>query len=375
MRFTDIIVEWSTRTFLYYLAIILGSYLIAYGFKNKNIRWGYGKEKKYPVGLLIVAIILLAVKCFNTTGRDLRRGYYSNFLSATSMAAYRDQTVEPGFRLLMVAVRVLTNNYAVFLFIVGLLTVIPVVHFIHKYRDKIDVPIAVLMYTSLYYINSFSACRQYLAVSISLFVFDAIIEKKPYRALAWIVVASTVHVTCLILVIPYMLCFAKMLSKKLIVISALVCIAAFYFGRNSISAFLGGMERYDIYSVNQQVRFGFEQIVYYAPLFLLIYLCRKRIEDKGFFKISFIYLTTGFTFGMLSYILPIFGRMQAVFIPIVLIIPYYIKSYKLHCRRSKRQVTSVVVLFYCIARFVIWIVQYYSLEDLMPYSNVFGMII
>lgn len=374
MQFTNMTVEWSTKTFVFYLAIIIGSYLIDCGLKRKTVRWGKGKKKKYSAGLLIVSIILLAIKCFNTTGRDLRAGYHENFLSATSMASYRDQTIEPGFRLLTVIVRVLTNNYAVFLFLVGVLTILPVIHLIYKYRNRIDVPAAILMYTSIYFINSFSACRQYLAVSVSLFAFDAMIENKPYKALMWIAVSSTIHVTCLVLVIPYVLYFAKLFSKRMIAISALVLVAAFYLGRNSISSILASSGRYAIYLANQQVSFGFEQLVYYAPMFWLLFICRKQVQDRSFFRLSYIYLITGFAFGMLSYVVPVFGRMQATFLPIVIIIPYYIKTYRERHRRISGMVNAVTI-FYCLARFIIWISQYYNMENLMPYTNIFNHII
>lgn len=375
MQFTNVTIKWSPRTLMFYLAIILGCYLITCVIPKKKIKWGKGKKEKYPVSLLIVAIVLLIVKCFNTTGRDLRLGYFFNFQSATSMSGYRDQTVEPGFRLLMVIIRDITDNYAVFLFVVGLITILPVIHFIHKYRDKIDVPAAVLLFTSIYFINSFSAYRQYMAVSISFFAFDAIMEKKPYRALAWIAISSTIHVACLALIIPYVLCLAKMLSKKMIAISAVAFFILLYLGRGSIASLLGGYERYSIYLLNQDVRFGFEQIVYYAPMFLLLYLCRKSKEDRDVAKIAYIYVITGFAFGMLSYILPIFGRMQTIFMPIIILLPYFIRVYKRRNSRNRRRAISAITVVYGIARFIIWITQYYNLEDLMPYTNAFGRII
>ena len=374
MQFTNITVEWSLKTFIFYLAIIIGCYLIACVLRKKAVKGGKGKKERCPAGSLIVAIILLFVKCFNTTGRDLRTGYYYNFQSAISMAAYRDQSVEPGFRLLMVIVRNITENYAVFLFVVGLITILPVIHILNKYRDKIDIPAAVLLYTSLYFINSFSAYRQYMAVSISLFAFDAILEKKPYKALAWIALSSTFHVSCVVLIIPYALCFARMMSKKLIAISEVVFFAVVYVGRGAIDGILGGTERYDIYTVSQQIKIGFEQIVYYIPFFLLIFLCRKEKTDKYFSKVAYIYILTGFVFGLLSYVVPIFGRMNAIFIPIAIVIPYFVNVYKQCHNKSKGAILSFLTVLYSIARFVIWIAQYFNLEDLMPYTNVFGCV-
>lgn len=74
MKFTSVTIEWSPNTFIFYLAIIIGCYLIACILKKKNIKWGKSKKKQYPAALLLVSIVLLYVKCFNTTGRDLRTG-------------------------------------------------------------------------------------------------------------------------------------------------------------------------------------------------------------------------------------------------------------------------------------------------------------
>lgn len=375
MEFTKVTVEWSPKTFMFYLMVILGCYIIPILLNKKNIRWKNGKSGKYPLGIAIVSLLLVVVKCFNTTGRDLRSGYIHNFESATSMADYYDKTVEPGFRLLMVLVNKATGSYAVFLFVVGLLTVLPVIHFIHKYEEKIDVPTAFLLYSSIYFINGFSAYRQYMAVSLSLFVLDAILEERQYKALVWIAVSGMIHVSCLVLIIPYLLSFAKVLSKKMIAISALVFFVIFFIGRGSVASMLGGYERYSIYLVSQEIDFGLEQIIYYAPIFLLLYLSRKKIADEGISRVAYIYIITGFMFGMISYILPIFGRMQSVFMPIIILVPYYIRRYKEKCKINKRIVTNIIVFCYSVARFVVWIVQYYNLEDVMPYTNLFGIVI
>lgn len=375
MQFTDVKIEWSLKTFIFYLVIILGCYLIAWMFRKQSIKWGTYQKQKYSVSLVIVGIILLVIKCFNTTGRDLRTGYAYNFASATSMENYRDQTVEVGFRILMVIVRKFTNDYAVFLFVVGILTIFPVIYFINKYRYKIDMPTAILLFTSIYFINGFSAYRQYMAVSISLFMLDTIIEKKPYKALFWIAVSSTIHIACFALIIPYVLCFSRLFSKKMIAISIVVFFALFCLGRGEIALLLKEHERYRIYFVNQEIRFGLEQIVYYAPMFFLVYLNRKYKVNKNISRIAYVYIITGFAFGMFSYVLPIFGRMQSIFIPIIILIPYYIKQYKEHYEKSKRMILNILTVFYSLARFTIWITQYYGLEDLMPYTNVFGKII
>lgn len=372
MQFSDVTVEWTPSTLLFYMAIIMVTYLVAIAFQRKSIKLN---NKRYSVSLMIVTFIFLLVKCFNTTGRDLRSGYYYNYLSATSMSAYHDQTVEPGFRLLMVLFRNINANYGVFLFVVGLMTVLPVIHYIDKYKDRIDVPSAVLIYTCLYYFNSFSAYRQYMAVSLSLIVLDAIIEAKPIKALVWIVIAASIHTSCLILAVPYFLCFVRLLTKRMIAFSIIAFFTVALIGRNVIISYLAASDRYYIYSVANEINIGLEQIIYYSPLFYIIYECKRYKPEKNISRIAFVYLSIGFLCGMLSYIIPIFGRMSAVFLPIILLIPYYIMLYKKNNKKPKQAAIYFITFLYCVARFFIWIIQYFSLEDLMPYTNVFGVII
>ena len=375
MQFVEITVEWSLTTLVFYTAIILGCYTVLLLFRKNSVRWGFGNNNKFLTGLILVAFALLVVKCFSTTGRDLRTGYLLNFKSATSMAAYRDQTIELGFRVLMVIVRNLTEDYTVFLFVVGLITVIPVISTINKYSDRIDVPAAILLFTSIYFFSGFSAYRQYMAVSLSLFAFDAIVDRKPGKALGWIAVSSLFHVACLALIIPYSLFFIRMLTKKMIVISAVVFFILLFLTKDRIALLIGSFERYNIYSVSERVSFGMEQVIYYLPMFLLLYICRKNKMDKHMSKIAYIYILTAFVFGMTGYIIPIIGRMSSVFIPIIILVPFYIKHYQGHHSKANRLMLGMITIVYCLARFIIWITQYYILEDLMPYTNVFGMVV
>ena len=133
-------------------------------------------------------------------------------------------------------------------------------------------------------------------------------------------------------------------------------------------------ERYYIYGAMDSVHIGLEQIVYYSPLFVVYFLTKKYDINRTFSKASFSYLATGFCYGMVGYIIPIFGRVQAIFLPIVIIVPYYIRLFNIKHPKYKRLINTLV-LIYCIARFVIYITQYYVLEDLMPYTTFGGWII
>lgn len=377
MQFTQVTYAWYQQTFWLYLLIILSCYIISIVTPKIVLTNGkhFERNNKYHLWIGLVGTILFFFKGFGTTGRDLRGGYYYNFLSATSMSNYRDQTVEIGYRFFSVIIRNLTSKYSIFVFILAVLTLAPVLYLLYKYRTKIDIPTAVLLYVSVYFFSGFSPMRQYLASSIALLAFDALVEKKPIKSLICILLASTFHIIAIILLIPYMFTMFKLFNKQLMIITVICVVTTAYFMRTNIAEILLGTERYDIYGNAGIVNIGMEQFVYFLPLFYVFWKGRRADTNSYFSKISFSYLVTAFLFGLLGYIITILGRSYSVFLPLIIIIPYYIKLLKLHSSNVNKKVINILVLIYCISRFVIYITQYYDLEDLMPYTNIFGWIL
>lgn len=372
MNFTQINIDWYQSTFIFYLSLILGSYLITSVTKKTNII-GFGRKKR-KLWVIAITALLFFVKGFGTTGRDLRAGYYYNFIRATSMKNFPDYTVEWGYRLLNVIVRNITDQYWIFIAIVAALSLVPVIIMLNKYSERIDLPMAVLMYVSIFFINSFSPLRMCLAASLGLFAFDAIVEKKPIKALVWIIIASLFHTSALILFIPYFFTQAKGMNKTMVAISLISLFVVVYAGRNSVTALMSGDDRYYIYQAFDSVKIGFEQFVYYVPLLYVVYKAKKYSSDKHFLLVAFSFVTTAFCVGILGYVISIFGRFRDMFLPLIIIIPYYIKVLKSRYPQYATMI-DVLALVYCIARFYIFISQYYSMEDLMPYTNVFGWVI
>ena len=291
------------------------------------------------------------------------------------MKDFRDQSVEIGYRLLNVIVRNITDEYWIFVLVCSLITVLPVMHMLKKYADKIDLPIAVLLYVTCYFFQGFSLIRIYMASSIALCAFDEIISKKPGKALLWIILGATFHTSALVMIIPYFLCLAKILSKKMIGISLLTVFLLILIGRKSISSLLFSTnDRYILYNTVDTVEIGFAGIAYYIPFFALFAFGKKSSNDPNFDRIAFIYLTISFFLGMLEYIISIFGRMVALTLPLIIVVSYY--SQRLKERHPHyRAIVNLILFFYCIFRFVIYITGMNGSDDMMPYTNIFGWIV
>ena len=375
MKFTPITVDWNASTFIFYLAIILSCYFIAVVGRKKVLVFGTYANYRKELWLILISAILIFVKGFGTTGRDLRAGYYLNFLSATSMEQFKDKSVEIGYQILNVLVRKLTDEYWIFIFICSLITIIPVMYMLKKYANQIDLSIAVLLYVTCFFINGFSAMRQTMSASLALYSFDAMIEHKYGKALFWIMLASSFHISSMIFIIPLLITMAKLIDRKLIIVGMFGLFILVWIERQSIlSLFADENSRYAIYDSFTTVDVGFEKIVYYTPLLLIFALGRRTDNNKVFERVGLIYLCMGFFFGMVSYAMPVFGRFDISFVPLIIIVPYYCLLFKKRFPKY-RVVFNLVAIFYCVARFVIFIVGYYKSQDLMPYTNVFGWII
>lgn len=199
--------SWVQSTFIFYIGLIFVCYFLSTSLVS--VKFKINTWRLENVSVIFPLLILLCVKGFALCGVDLIGGYKYNFESAMSMKKFRDQTVEIGFRFINVVVKHFTSNYAIFVFIVALLTIIPVYYILRKYRDCINVPIAILMYSAVFFLPGISLVRIYLASSICMLSFDALFEKKYMKAVGLVFIASTIHITAIVMLVPCLFLYLK----------------------------------------------------------------------------------------------------------------------------------------------------------------------
>ena len=359
--------NWNNETFLFYCFIIFVSVLST---KLSTIEIKI-KKTKYNLSILLLTFIFILIKVFNSTGRDISKtgGYYYNFISASTFSSFMDQGIEIGFKLLTIIIRNITSNYNIYLIIINFLIIIPIIYIFNKYYNKVDLFTTVLMYMSIFFFASFSPIRQCLAASIGLLVFDCLKEKKIIKSFIWIIIAMSIHSSAIVYLIPFFMVNFKIINRKTISWLMSILFILFLLEKNSILSWFAGSSRYLAYSTVES-SFGLQQFVYYIPLIILIMYCTKYSDDYNS-KINYSYIFTSFCFGLLGYIITVFGRLYIMFIPIILIIGYNVKLLKTE-RPKIKWVLNLLIILYCIMRFWMYISEYYNLEDLMPYKNILG---
>ena len=73
---------------------------------------------------------------------------------------------EPGFNLVIIIIKLFTNNDQLFLVILSLITIAFTYKGIWSYRNEISVGWAVFIYASQYYFQGYNLMRMYFAMSI-----------------------------------------------------------------------------------------------------------------------------------------------------------------------------------------------------------------
>lgn len=362
---------WSTKTLLLFCTISIFVLIVSnFGIIKLRIN---GKIYEMPIGLFSAVIILIGIKGFSAVGRDVLSGYYFGFMSASSLSDFTDDSVEIGYRLLAIFVHNIWNNYTFFLLVISFLTVVPVAYLAWKYRGYIDVGLTMFLYTTIYYFQGLSLLRIFLATSIGLLSMDYFFCNKYKKSLLYFILAISMHTSMLILLVPCLIYSYRKFSQG---VYALLLGTVFLFvmllGKQIIASFAG---RYSVYSTLTSNGLGFEQLLYYLPILLLIYYGNKmgRTEKytESVYRLGVSVLMVGFFLGEVAYIIPIFGRMQIAFISLIYFISFYVKELKLE-NLKLGTILKVLVIIYGLIRMYIYLKQYYNVDSIMPYTTIWG---
>ncbi len=369
---------WSMTTYVFYLLVIGVCFASACIFSGVKFQWVEHREAVNRIQIALPMFLLLLVKGLSICGTDVVGGYRLNFDTATSVADIHDWTLEKGYILLCVLIRNLTTNYSVFLFVVAMITIIPVYYVIQKYREYVDVPITILAYTAIFFFKSLSPIRIFIAVSFCLLSFSAIIEKKYVLSICLVFIATLFHITSIVMILPCVF-MGFQINKKVIGVGLTAVLGALIVSRHQLELLMRG--RYSIYSVSTELDFGMEVVYYYVPLILIYFIVRlvmKEIMVKEYqrrlFEVSFVWVLLGAFLRMLAYVVEIFGRMDVYTVPIILFLGVSLQI----IRQSSPKlfvVARCIVIIYVLLRFQIYLNGYYESEGLMPYQTCFGLVL
>lgn len=378
--FSEVLINYAVgNTFLLYCFIIISTFILGclsqpYKYQNTN-----NIKRSYFIASFLV---LWFFSAFCNSGED--RVPYEKIFNEVTFASLGDLWQEPGFELLNLFVKLFTSNPKAMLAIISTFTLLMVYSTLFYLRKNIHIGYAILSYTTLIYFQSFSLMRINLAGAMIFYATRYLIEKKFIKYFIWIILASTIHYSGIIMFLPFLayLLLLKVkvnygfIVKKIVLIYILIAIIVLVIMSSNILSKINILDRYASYFEN--IKFtgiGILQIFYFLPVCIILNFIKKQCKDQNLNCIFVSFTYSAFFIGILSYIITMIGRAYVFFLPVYLfMIPYSIVNRKRmqNIVFNKFQLNSFFCLggvtLYLLIRFLFYMGQYAYLDGISIYQ-------
>lgn len=213
------------------ILIILAAFLLQGNVKG---------NKKFIFVVFLILFCVMGLRDVNTGGSDSSGSHGSypifyHYIGQTEwseLTGKGDDDFNIGFSYLSKAVYELTDgDYQAFITIISLFIMFSYMRFIRKYSPS---PIQSVLYFLglMYFTLLFDALKQALAMSVLLFAFDAVIDKKPIKFILLVLLAALFHFPALVFLPAYWIGRMKIGRSYLVLLAA--ALVATYILRDQI---------------------------------------------------------------------------------------------------------------------------------------------
>ena len=321
--------SWDDTTIILYFCIIVAISIIGKIADTRNVK----VSRLWTIIASLLLIVILGLRGRNV-GIDTST-YQDTFANALSPDAFKYTTTEPGYHLLQKFLRSIFSSPELAIFLYALITVSFVMNSLWRYRDNICFFIAFSFYVGIYYFQAMDLLRIYLAAAFLMWNYNCLVEKKYKKFFLLILLASTIHFSSIVMVLPLLYLWIHQKNPKIaffLIIAAIILLIPL----TSQFADYIAIARYANYGdSNESSRsVGIMLFFDYLPCFLLIYyVLRHKIEGQ-WTDILISLTAVGFFIRMLAYYINIAGRLSIHFMGLyLLVIPFFVNYIKLNHHR------------------------------------------
>lgn len=324
------------------------------------------KKNQYNIYDFILIAFMILIS-------GLRYGIGTDYAMYNSMYFNQNQSntakVEIGYKILMkLAAPIFGAKSYLFFLLCATITVIPIYTTIKKYSNKPGESIFYFV-TLGFYTLSFNMVRQSIAMAITFFALRYLFDRKLLKYMITILVASTFHITSLIMIPMYWISKIKFSQIANFGIVLLLLFSGIMF--NAIFGYVTTkIPQYAMYAKYDNTIAGIGTYlvnITYIALIVFAVINRKKIEQRNsnyFYIINMIIYSIFFI--ALSIKSTLFARLIYYwFMPIVIVIPEYILCI---IGNKRNTVQFVMVLAFCLFYFL----NIYSFNGVYPYTSIFN---
>lgn len=251
--------------------------------------------------IYITAISLIIVSGFRyRVGTDYM-AYHKGYLSAPTEPLQDAKDV--GFLLLNKLLNYISGNPQMIFFVTSIIINVCVILFLYKNSKKFSLSIYFYIVTFTYY-SSMNGVRQFLATSIILLAYRYLVNRNFIKYSIYVLIASTIHGSALIMIPIYFLVNQKIFSIKNLIIIA-TAIFAYIFFQPVFSWLINSVERFSEYNdylfVEGQGVNILRVLVLLAPLIaILVFINKKNMEVDKNLQITINLCLIGLLFMILA---------------------------------------------------------------------------
>lgn len=174
--------------------------------------------------MILVTVQLIIINGFRhiQVGNDTYRYERSFFIARDINNLFNlfELDYEVGYQLIQKIVTIFTNNFNNWLLIIAVFSFISLALFFKKYSDGIFMSY-ILFITMGFYDFSFSGIKQSIAITILLWSYKYIIDKKIGKFLICVFIASSIHLSALVFIPAYFIGNLKWKKYHILLVSVM----------------------------------------------------------------------------------------------------------------------------------------------------------
>ncbi len=347
------------------------TYFITAIFAEGSVRLKSKKGAYFCMALVVFIPSFLAAIRYKV-GTDYTNYYY--LFEKAKSGVFTD--MEPGYKGLMWLIARLGGSFEILSFVMMALAMIFIYAGIVYFKKMMPVGATLFVYLMLNYQQNLNLVRQAVSVAIVFYAFRFLLENKPVKYTIAILLASTIHLTALIM-IPFYLIFLLFSGKYSLGVKFVGYAVMIVLVLNLSSVLewviklVPSLGQYEMY-INQRVEFGLGAIVIQLPYLLpgmLFY--RKLTRDNPRFRFFIDLMLIGIILRYAGYFGVYYLNRFSFYFTIpaqVLLSGCYIKAMKAYRQRWVIALLMAYVVGY-------WIL-YYGIQGAsgtVPFTNIFGI--
>ena len=281
--------------------------------------------------------------------------------------------VELGYKLIVKICLLITKDYAILFAVTSAIIIGLTFYTIFKESPYPALSVTIYFLTGFFF-HSLNLMRQYLAISVLLFSYKYLIDKKYIAYIISVVIAVLLHSTSIVIVVAMLLCDREVFDlKKTIIVSIILLVFGNYIWKLIVDVIVNHT-RFAVYigSKFDKSQLRVNDIILNAILYIIIYYLYKNTKEVGrkekFYlnmqACSLFFMILASTMYLLFRISFYFGIFN------IISIPYFLKKSDL---KAKKKIIVLTVLMITLFANIYKTNIKANADEVRPYKTIFNV--